>query len=230
MTSNSYVTILGWMTNLGLKGNELLVYAIIHGFSQDGESYFHGSVKYISEWTGTSEVCVIEILKKLTERGLLKKIQRDGYTNLYQSVNPYEEKVDKSDVAKPVEKKTKKKSELTEEQQDAVNQIIEYLNQKLNTRYRSNGEFIIKLIVAKLKAGYTVEDFKTVIDNKTADWLNNPDMCQYLRPATLFGNKFESYLNQQKAIRKKAYDIPHTNPENTPVRREPISVNKDIIF
>ena len=45
---------------------------------------------------------------------------------------------------------------------------------------------------------YTIEDFKKVIDIKVSKWLNNPEMADYLRPDTLFGTKFESYLNENK--------------------------------
>jgi len=44
--------------------------------------------------------------------------------------------------------------------------------------------------------GFTLEDFKTVIDKKCADWLNDAKMCKFLRPETLFGPKFEGYLNE----------------------------------
>ena len=52
---------------------------------------------------------------------------------------------------------------------------------------------------AKLNNKYTVDDFKTVINNKCNDWLGT-DWAQYLRPQTLFGNKFEQYLNQVCSI------------------------------
>lgn len=77
-----------------------------------------------------------------------------------------------------------------------IEEIIEYLNLKANTRYRVNSEKTKKLINARLKEKYTVEDFKIVIDKKVNEWINNPDMSKYLRPETLFGNKFEGYLNQ----------------------------------
>ena len=48
-----------------------------------------------------------------------------------------------------------------------------------------------------MNEGYKLNDFITVIDKKTAEWGNDPKMSQYLRPITLFGTKFESYLNQQ---------------------------------
>jgi predicted transcriptional regulator len=74
MNNENYITIMGWMRNeLGLKGNELLVYALIYGFSQDGDSEFNGSVAYIAEWTGSTKQTVHNALKTLCEKMLIEK-------------------------------------------------------------------------------------------------------------------------------------------------------------
>ena len=77
---------------------------------------------------------------------------------------------------------------------ETITEIISYLNLKLNTRYRVNNKVTQKHIKARLNEGFTIEDFKTVIDKKAAEWKGTP-MEQYLRPETLFGTKFEGYLN-----------------------------------
>jgi predicted transcriptional regulator len=63
------------ITRLKLKGNELLVFALIHGFSQDGESRFKGSLKYLIEWTGLDKTTVIKILKSLVEKQYINKFE-----------------------------------------------------------------------------------------------------------------------------------------------------------
>lgn len=73
-------------------------------------------------------------------------------------------------------------------------EILEYLNRKAGTKYR-DGALAKKHINARLNEGYTVEDFKTVIDSKCAEWLRT-DMAKYLRPETLFGTKMDGYLGQ----------------------------------
>ena len=74
---NNYIQIEGWMINkLKLAGTELMVYALIYGFSQDGISRFSGSAAYIAEWIGTSKVTVFSLLKKLQEKNLIRKIER----------------------------------------------------------------------------------------------------------------------------------------------------------
>lgn len=97
---------------------------------------------------------------------------------------------------------------------DKVNQeiydgIIEYLNLKAGTKYRSTSENTKKHIRARINDGFELEDFKVVIDNMTTKWLNDEKMSRYLRPETLFGSKFESYLNEipRKIIPKSLNDI-----------------------
>lgn len=70
----NYIVIQAFMVQeLNLKGNELILYALIHGFSQDGTSYFYGSLKYLQEQTNLSKESVLNILQKLTANGLLIK-------------------------------------------------------------------------------------------------------------------------------------------------------------
>lgn len=78
--------------------------------------------------------------------------------------------------------------------------IIDYLNQKAGTKYKSSSKKTQTCIHARLTEGFSVDDFRTVIDKKCADWIGT-DYEQYLRPETLFGTKFESYLNA-KVIKK----------------------------
>ncbi|MBZ5949234.1 conserved phage C-terminal domain-containing protein [Leuconostoc gasicomitatum] len=75
-------------------------------------------------------------------------------------------------------------------------EIIDYLNEKANTKYRSSGSKTKLLIKARVNDGFDLDDFKKVIDTKTSQWLNDPKMKKFLRPETLFGTKFEGYLNE----------------------------------
>lgn len=75
--------------------------------------------------------------------------------------------------------------------------VIDYLNEKCGTSYKSTTNKTQTLIRARQVEGFELEDFKKVIDNKAASWLNDPKMCKFLRPETLFGNKFEGYLNEK---------------------------------
>lgn len=75
--SENYIHIPGWaVCELGLKGNELLIYAIIHGFSQEENQTFRGSIRYLVDWTGSSKMTVIRALRSLETKKLIRKIER----------------------------------------------------------------------------------------------------------------------------------------------------------
>ena len=70
----NFITIQGWMlTELELKGNALIVYAIIYGFSQVDGQTFNGSLQYLADWTNSTKQGVIKNIKQLLESGLIKK-------------------------------------------------------------------------------------------------------------------------------------------------------------
>lgn len=86
-------------------------------------------------------------------------------------------------------------------------EIIEYLNQKSESNYRSKTASTRKYIKARFNEGFTIDDFKTVIDKKTKEWKGDEKWGRFLRPETLFGTKFEGYLNQkEKNQRGNGYD------------------------
>lgn len=78
---------------------------------------------------------------------------------------------------------------------EAANEIISYLNLNLGTKYKEKNKGTLILINKRIDEGYTVDDFKSVIDKKVKTW-RNTKFEQYLNPQTLFGDKFEIYLNQ----------------------------------
>ena len=76
--------------------------------------------------------------------------------------------------------------------------IFDYLNKKTDKNFTGKNKNHLSAVNARLNEGFVFEDFKYVIDVKTAAW-KNTDMEQYLRPSTLFGNKFESYRNESES-------------------------------
>lgn len=107
-----------------------------------------------------------------------------------------------SDTKKPATTNNKDTSNKDINNNNIYRDVINYLNQKANTNYRTNTTKTIGLINARVNEGFTVDDFKTVIDNKCSDWLGT-DFEKFLRPTTLFGTKFESYLNEKHEIKPK---------------------------
>ena len=80
---------------------------------------------------------------------------------------------------------------------DIIKEIIDYLNIKANREYKHTTKANQTVIKARLNEKFTLDDFKKVIDNKVASWLGTKEFDMYLRPSTLFGTKFESYLNEK---------------------------------
>lgn len=87
-----------------------------------------------------------------------------------------------------------------------VKEIVEYLNEKTGCGYRVDTSKTQSLIKARFREGFNLDDFRMVIDRKVEDWLNNSEMVRYLRPETLFGNKFEGYLQAYKAPGTASHD------------------------
>ena len=82
-------------------------------------------------------------------------------------------------------------------------EIVQYLNQKTGKNFKHTSKVTQRHIRARLAEGFTVSDFKQVIDKKCSDWLRDQKMKEYLRPETLFGTKFESYLNSKTTTAKQ---------------------------
>jgi uncharacterized phage protein (TIGR02220 family) len=90
-----------------------------------------------------------------------------------------------------------KNNTLSSKPDSIYSEVIDYLNEKAETNYKSSSSKTQTLIKARQSDGFTLDDFKKVIDNKVTEWKGS-EMAKYIRPETLFGTKFESYLNQKK--------------------------------
>lgn len=92
---------------------------------------------------------------------------------------------------------------------DLIEQIVDYLNECTGKSYKPNSKVATLNINARLKEGYTLDDFRKVIFVKSTKWIGTK-MEDYLTPNTLFGQKFESYLNEnintEQTKQEKAYE------------------------
>ena len=86
-------------------------------------------------------------------------------------------------------------------------EIVDYLNQKARKKFKATTDKTKRLIKARFNEGFGVADFKQVVDNQTQAWLHDSKMSKYLRPETLFGPKFESYLNARPAKQQQGGGI-----------------------
>lgn len=100
-----------------------------------------------------------------------------------------------------------------------IEEIIDYLNEKAGTKYKSTSKNTIKHINARLKEGYTVQDFKYVIDVKVAEW-QGTKMEMYIRPSTLFNSKMDNYVNQPMPYKQQpSYQVKNDYKHDTTNRR-----------
>lgn len=216
----NYITILDFMvTELMLRGNELIVFALIYGFSQDGQSEFEGSISYIQERTGLSRPTVVDILKKLVDKKLVVKIEefrnnlkictyKTSKETLLGVVN-FLSKGSKETLPPILYNKKYNKyigNEDSEEVKTQVSEILKYLNTKTGKHFRIEAKGNRDAVRARINDGYTLKDFKFVIDSKTNDWKGTA-MEEYLCPETLFRpNNFEKYLNKKGSTQKSKID------------------------
>ncbi|HCQ5582057.1 TPA: conserved phage C-terminal domain-containing protein [Clostridioides difficile] len=110
--------------------------------------------------------------------------------------------INKTNLTNNIYSSVEQKEEKTKDK-EIYKRVIDYLNKTVDKSFKSTTKKTISLIDARLKEGFTEEEFYKVIDNKVLNWLYDDKMNAYLRPETLFGNKFESYLNEtpKKALK-----------------------------
>jgi uncharacterized phage protein (TIGR02220 family)/predicted phage replisome organizer len=121
----------------------------------------------------------------------------------------------KTNVSEAEEDKEKEK----EEKEEIYIAVVSYLNEKAGTNYKHTTAKTRTAIHARLEEGFTLDDFKTVIDKKCADWLCDEKMEKYLRPETLFGTKFEGYLNAKHTERNDNDGFNAKDTSNSAKRR-----------
>lgn len=179
-----------------------LIYGLISGLcSQKG--YCWATNSYFAALFEVSKQTVSNWITQLRQSGyIIVEIIRDEHTNEVDlrkiwivdgTLTNNNIISNKSSEYKPMHEPAEKEEK--EKYKDEIKEIIDYLNNKIGTRYRYTSETNNKHIRARLNEKFTVDDFKKVIDNKTQEWTGT-EFQQYLRPETLFGTKFEQYLNQ----------------------------------
>ena len=213
VNERNYIVIQGWMIKeLGLKGNELLIYAIIYGFSQVEGTKFNGSLQYLADWCNSTRQGVLNTLKKLVEKNLIIKEDKIicGVKVCSYVVNKVEWGVKQSLTGCTTEFNGGVKLSFPNNIKVNIDlniyiNILSFLNEKTGKNFKHNSQKTRKLINARLREGYTEKDFYTVIENKCKDWLKDEKMNKYLCPDTLFGTKFEKYLNQGVNVNEKHF-------------------------
>ena len=155
----------------------------------------HICVRELMKRWGWSNTKVVGFIKTITEKDIGKTEKRQEKDTVFIVNTVFLE------VSKDRKKTEKRQKTITEkdiensEDTEIYKRIIEHLNMACGTRYKHTTAGNVKDLKARLKEEYTEEDFYTVIDKKAKEWLGT-ECEKYLRPSTLFGNKFGEYLNQ----------------------------------
>lgn len=201
-----------WALDSDIK-DELGLLVIISSLCAE-KGYCWATNEYFAKLFNASEVTISRKIKKLEnkkyitieyeKRGCevkkrtirLTKLIIDGYQSCYSTIN-------KNDKENNINNKNTNINNYIYSP-ETTKKIIDYLNKKLDSNYRYNNKKTTELIKARINQGFTEEDFYKVIDKKFNEW-NDTEMATYLRPSTLFGTKFEDYLNQKEV--KKKFDI-----------------------
>ena len=179
----------------------------------NGHNFIDGHYWTYNSWSAWQEL--FPYMKKNTINTALKKLKEAGYitwknglnkenkwdkTNYYRLVKAYNTDTLKSNISTndkvSDEYYTDIKTSDNKQDNNIITEIISHLNQVSGKNYKATSTATKRLINARLKEGFTLEDFKRVHINKLG-WLKDDKMKEYYRPATLYGTKFEGYLNEQ---------------------------------
>lgn len=193
-----------------IQGAKLLYGEITALCNEKG--YCWASDNYFANLYGTTKKTIQTWLKSLENQGYVQREVERGGTNeivhryiriraypTHENVHtPTHEKVrdNNTSLNTTFNNTNNKRSMSGKPDQIPYQEVIDYLNSKAGKSFR-NVESNRKLIRARFHDGFKIDDFKKVIDTKAEDWLNDKKMSEYLRPVTLFGTKFDQYLNQQ---------------------------------
>jgi uncharacterized phage protein (TIGR02220 family) len=186
-----------------LPPNAKLLYGEITALCNE-RGYCWAENRYFAELYGVSKTSVSKWISALCERGYINTAleYKDGCKEIdkrYITIvkDPIEEKLNTypTKVKDPIEEKLKDNTTLSNTTNTTVIDIVDYLNCRIGSAFKHTTKATQKVIKARLAEGFAFEDFQTVIDKKAQEWLGDPKMEQYLRPETLFGTKFEGYLN-----------------------------------
>lgn len=162
------------------------------------------SYSQLKRLTGLSSTSCSRSLQELEDWGIITVDRENGQTNRIDLIfDPCPEsgqapiqKVDNTypESGQTKETQLKKQEARVSGKPDPVTIVIDYLNKRTGRKYNPNTKATHRLITARVRDGHHYPDFQRVIDSKVKAWSADPKMADYLRPETLFGTKFDSYL------------------------------------
>ena len=154
-------------------------------------------------------------------RNILKRYEKEGKT----STSVYDGYLTKTKTKTDTKTETDTDTESTSVDVWSLSRsVLSHLNAVTGASWRVDDVSSVRLISELAHSGYTEDQMLEVIDKKAADWLGDPKVEQYLRPSTLFGTKFEQYLNQPDSARKKERDEARSRDEAREQTRKQVEI------
>jgi uncharacterized phage protein (TIGR02220 family) len=145
--------------------------------------------------------CIKKELKEVKDKNLLQEVMRNIPNDSV--VDEFSRHVHGASTERGQEEEEEKEKE-EEKEIIPFDEIVSYLNSKTSSNFRSSSKKTKSLIKARWNEGFELKDFIKVIDIKSSEWLKDRKMINFLRPETLFGTKFESYLNQKEGAKRES--------------------------
>ena len=197
------------MRDQSLSPESKAIYAYLSSFCGNGDTAFPsiglmchdlgmGEDRFFKHRKPLIELGYIQVRKKKTSKGFMNNIYTLPQT-LYPDFKGTENQGtgnrgtnNNSSINNSI-----KKDNMSSTEKIPYKEIISYLNQATNKKYKVTQKWK-DLIKARWNEGQRLEDFKKVINVKSSQWLNDSNMNKYLRPQTLFGNKFDDYLQEYR--------------------------------
>lgn len=194
------------------EGEELMIVLEILYFADGYTGEIKSKQSSLATKYGTNRVKLFRTFVKLMRNNYVTKC---GESSKYYStvisqdcnepVTEVKQTCNKSETIKEKRREEKRNNIVEQKPDDVVKRVVKYLNEKIDAKYTSTSSATVRKINARKNEGFTFDDFKRVIDTKCSEWLNTEHQ-KYLRPQTLFGSKFESYLNQPVIKSEKDLD------------------------
>lgn len=161
-------------------------------FEQFGMIDVIDNILHISNWEKYQSVDRLAEIREYNRLAKQKSRERQKMLPPVNDMSMTSQRCHETDIDKDKEKDKELDKEL-------YVSIVSHLNEKAGTKYKATTSKTKQVINGRLSEGFKLEDFITVIDKKCDEWLGDEKMEKFLRPETLFGTKFESYLNQKQS-------------------------------
>ena len=184
------------LTSTHISFKAMGIYAYLNS-KPDGWNF---TVNSIAAQVKEGRASILKGIQELKSNGFVEYYKKSDGSGVYHLLQQPKSENPTMGVKPKSEKATVRKSDCINKNIPTSNNItiVEYLNKKAGKRYKVGIKKTDSLINARINEGFTVDDFKLVIDAKINDWGDDDNMSKFLRPETLFGTKFEGYVNEKQ--------------------------------